>query len=241
MNIGFYKMLSVILITLFLTPSKQLKICSKEKINREFFRSIIDSNSLTIIEKPIKYSKLRESLSIKYLKERHSLLQNRPTIKPKIIVLHYTDGGTIHSVYDYFNTEKIEDSRKFNKAQSELNVSSHYLIDRDGTVYHLVCDTLFARHIIGLNYCSIGVENIGSKSNPLTEKQVISNVKLVKYLCSKYPIEYLIGHSEYSNFRLSKYWKESNANYFTYKDDPGVDFMKKVRSCLTTYKLKQTP
>jgi len=241
MNIGFYKMLFVILTTLFFSPRKQIKINSKENVNSVFLKSIIDSNGLSIIEKPIRYSKLRESLSLKYLKERHCLIQDKPTIKPKIIVLHYTDGGTIHSVYDYFNTEKIEDSRKFNKAQSELNVSSHYLIDRDGTVYHLVCDTLFARHIIGLNYCSIGVENIGSKSNPLTEKQVIANVKLVKYLCSKYPIEYLIGHSEYSKFRGTKFWKESNANYFTGKDDPGVDFMKKVRSCLTTYKLRQNP
>lgn len=203
--------------------------------------SKIDSSLVTIIEKPIKYSELRSNLSIKYLKERHGITENKPTIKPQIIVLHFTDGGTINSVYDYFNTEKIEDARKFNKTQSELNVSSHYLIDRDGTIYHLVCDTMFARHVIGLNYCSIGVENIGSKSKPLTEKQVIANVKLVKYLCTKYPIEYLIGHSEYYKFRNSKYWKETNNKYFTCKDDPGIDFMKQVRSSLVNYGLKEKP
>jgi len=97
--------------------------------------------------------------------------------------------------------------------------------------------------IVVLHYTAgaIGVENIGSKSQPLTDKQVEANAELVKYLTKKYPIEYLIGHSEYGVFRNSKLWKESDPKYFTGKADPGDDFMKKVRGKLTDLKLKSQP
>ncbi|MDA4805622.1 N-acetylmuramoyl-L-alanine amidase, partial [Enterobacter hormaechei] len=69
-------------------------------------------------------------------------------------------------------------------------VSAHYLVDRDGTVYQLLPDTFFARHIIGLNYMAIGVENVGGPDAPLTEAQGKANAALVKYLCSRHKIEY---------------------------------------------------
>jgi N-acetyl-anhydromuramyl-L-alanine amidase AmpD len=196
--------------------------------------------TIRIIEKPISFSEVRKRLSIEYLQNRHGLNQEKPTINPKIIVLHFTEGGTINSVFNYFNKETIEASRTFNKKQSNLNVSSHYLIDRDGTIYHLLADTLFARHTIGLNYCAIGVENIGSVSNPLTEKQVAANIALINYLSKKYPIEYLIGHSEYGKFRKTPLWKETDPNYFTGKTDPGESFLIQVRKGIKNLKLKSS-
>jgi N-acetylmuramoyl-L-alanine amidase len=203
--------------------------------------SFKNSDTITIVEKKINYDEERIRLGIQYLKDRHGLDQKKPTITPKMVVLHYTEGGTIKSIYNYFNKTYIENGRSFNKNQSQLNVSSHYLIDRDGTIYHLVADTLFARHAIGINYCSIGVENIGSKENPLTEKQVVANANLVRYLCKKYKIEYLIGHSEYKLIRNTSLWKETNPNYFTYKSDPGDEFMSKVRKLTLDLKLKSKP
>ncbi len=176
-----------------------------------------------------------------YLQEHHNISTTEPTISPKIIVLHYTAGGTLQSNFKYFNSETIEDKRTFNKNQSTLNVSAHYLVDRDGTVYQLMPDTMFARHTIGLNYCAIGVENIGSKTEPLTEAQVKANALLVQHLCKKYSIAYLIGHSEYGIFKKSSLWRESNAKYFTGKEDPGASFMTKVRALLTALKLKSRP
>lgn len=193
------------------------------------------------IEKPIVYNAEREKLSLEYLKTRHGLIQDKPTISPKIIVLHYTASGTLLSNFNYFNNVQIENGRKLNKDQSKLNVSAHYLIDRDGTIYHLMKDTLLARHTIGLNYCAIGVENIGSKEQPLTEAQVQANAQLVRELCSKYKIEYLIGHSEYIKFRNTSLWKETNPKYITYKEDPGSKFLVEVRKLTTDLKLKSTP
>jgi N-acetyl-anhydromuramyl-L-alanine amidase AmpD len=194
-----------------------------------------------IINKPISYSAERIRLSLEYLKEHHGLVQKTPTIVPKMIVLHYTAGGTVESNFKYFNKTNLESARNTLKKQSTLNVSSQFIIDRDGTIYQLMEPNTFARHTIGLNYCAIGIENIGSKKEPLTEKQIAANAQLVRYLTQKYKIEYLIGHSEYGVFRNSKLWKESDPNYFTAKEDPGKDFMNKVRLQVADLHLKDKP
>ena len=205
------------------------------------YAQLSKNDEIVIIDKPINYEATRIKLSLDYLKTRHGLLQDKPIIEPTIIVLHYTDFGTLESIFNYFNNTEIENSRSLIKSQSLLNVSAHFLVDRDGKIYRLMQETLFARHTIGLNYCAIGIENIGSAKNPLTKEQVIANIKLVKYLCGKYKIEYLIGHSEYLSFQKSSLWKETNPEYFTYKSDPGDDFMKEVRSGLENYNLKYKP
>lgn len=194
-----------------------------------------------IIRKPINYSSERVSLSLDYLKTHYNIVQKTPAISPKMIVLHYTAGGTVETNFKYFNKTHLESARNTLKKQSTLNVSSQYIIDRDGTIYQLMEPTQFARHTIGLNYCAIGIENIGSKKEPLTEKQVAANAQLVRYLTKKYKIEYLIGHSEYGVFRNSGLWKETDPNYFTAKEDPGKDFMDKVRLLVSDLHLKAKP
>lgn len=200
-----------------------------------------DKTPIKIIKRHVEYNEDRKKLSLEYLKERHNLIQTTPTIVPKIIVLHYTAGGTLNSNFNYFNKTRIESAREYNKNQSQLNVLAHYLIDRNGSIYQLADDTLFARHTIGLNYCAIGVENVGSNTNPLTQEQINANAKLVRHLQARYPIEYVIGHSEYGKFRKSKLWRETNPNYFTGKEDPGQLFMKKVRELISDLKLKFEP
>ena len=199
------------------------------------------SDDFKIIQKPIVFNETRKNLSLTYLSDHHGLKQNSPTIEPVMIVLHYTAGGTFSSNYNYFNRVEIEKERSLNHKASRLNVSAHFLVDRDGKIYQLLPETTFARHTIGLNYCAIGVENVGGPDNPLTEKQMLANVALVKYLCGKFKIEYLIGHSEYLKFKSSSIWKELDKSYITHKGDPGDEFMKKVRQRLTGFNLKESP
>lgn len=209
--------------------------------NTLFATTQVKDTAINIIQLPINYSKERTELSIEYLKNRHGITQSTPVIKPVMIVLHFTDGGTIKSIHDYFNSPTIEDSRSINKRVSALNVGSQFLIDRDGKIYQLMPDNYLARHAIGLNYCAIGVENIGSDKNPLTEEQVIANASLVRHLAKKYKIEYLIGHSEYTTFRNTPLWKESDPKYITYKSDPGKKFMEGVRALTKDLNLKSNP
>jgi len=203
--------------------------------------SIAQKNEIKIISKPISYNEERVRLSLEYLKDHHGLVQKTPVIVPKMVVLHYTAGGTVESNYKYFNKTHLENTRNTLKKQSNLNVSSQFIIDRDGTIYQLMEPNMFARHTIGLNYCAIGIENIGGKKQPLTKEQVEANAQLVRYLTQKYKIEYLIGHSEYGVFRNSNLWKESDTKYFTGKEDPGKDFMTKVRQKVSDLKLKDKP
>ncbi len=200
-----------------------------------------NSGKLNIVQKPIVFNQKRQQLSLDYLQKRHGIRKSQATIVPKMIVLHFTGSGTLNSNFNYFNKEEIEQARTVNKNQSTLNVSAHYLVDRDGTVYQLLPDTLFARHIIGLNYMAIGVENVGGPDAPLTEAQVKANAALVRHLSKQHKIEYLIGHSEYVAFRNTALWKETNSNYYTGKADPGTEFMRKVRALLPDLKLKSKP
>lgn len=86
------------------------------------------------------------------------------------------------------------------------------------------------RHVIGLNFSSIGVENVGGNKKSLTTEQLKANIELVKYLKEKYKtIEYLIGHYEYQSFEKHPLFLEKNSKYRTIKNDPSKDFMEKLR------------
>lgn len=189
------------------------------------------SQEIKIVDKPITYDSTRVRLTLQYLKERHGIIQHTPTIQPKIIVLHWTAAKTLSSTFNAFNPSKLPNGDRKDIAKvSSLNTSSQFLIDRDGTIYRLMPETHFARHVIGLNYCAIGVENVGSDNFPLTEAQLLANEQLVRYLKNKYQIKHLIGHYEYTLFKNSELWKETDPNYQTGKNDPGVSFMQKIRA-----------
>jgi len=123
-----------------------------------------------------------------------------------------------------------------------LNVSSQYLVDRDGTIYQLLPETTMARHTIGLNHVAIGIENVGNGTDlPLTNSQLASNAAIIRYLAGKYDLEYLIGHYEYTRFEGHVLWKEKDKAYRTEKTDPGEDFMQRIRVKVADLNLKGPP
>jgi N-acetylmuramoyl-L-alanine amidase len=191
--------------------------------------------------KPIIFDSVRSQLSLQYLQQRHGLTQSQPTIKPVMIVLHWTAIPSLEKTFDVFNRSTLPVARKQIASASALNVSSQYLVDRDGTIFQLLPDTVFARHVIGLNYCAIGVENVGGNDNPLTEAQLEANEQLIRYLKTKYAIEYVIGHYEYKQFIGTPLWRESDPEYLTEKTDPGISFMKKIRERIKDLNIKGAP
>ena len=203
--------------------------------------NIAFSQQLKIIEKPIIFDATRTKLSLDYLKRRHNIIQQTPTIIPTMIVLHWTASKTMMGTYNAFNRSILPSSRKAIAGASSLNVSSHYLVDRDGSIYQLLPDTTFARHVIGLNYCAIGIENVGSDNYPLNTLQLLANEKLVRYLSHKYNIQYLIGHYEHTWFKNTALWRETNPYYHSDKIDPGKIFMKNIREELQDLNLKGAP
>jgi N-acetyl-anhydromuramyl-L-alanine amidase AmpD len=179
---------------------------------------------------------------LEYLSKRYGLEKDTPEIIPKMIVLHWTVIPTLEKSFAAFNNPSLPNWRPDIKDVSGLNVSSQFMVDQDGTIYRLMPETTMARHVIGLNHCAIGVENVGGdKDQPLTKAQLKSNIWLVRYLADKYPIEYLIGHYEYTLFENHPLWLEKDDGYRTKKTDPGTAFMKKVRKNVIDLKFKELP
>ena len=196
----------------------------------------------TIIEHPITFNDERKILTLEYLENRYGLEQDSPQIVPKMIVLHWTVIPTFEKSFEAFNPATLPNWRPDIKDVSGLNVSAQFLVDRDGTIYRLLPETTMARHVIGLNHCAIGVENVGGTDDlPLTKAQLKSNIWLVRYLKDKYDIDYLIGHYEYTLFENHPLWLEKDAGYRTKKTDPGPEFMFEVRKSVKDLDFKELP
>ena len=198
------------------------------------------SQTFRIFDKPISFNEERERLSLEYLKNRHGIVQEKATIQPQMVVIHWTAVPSLEATFDVFNPVNLSGRPELTGASS-LNVSAHFLVDRDGTIFRLLPDTTFARHTIGLNYMAIGIENIGGPDAPLTKAQVKANAELIRYLYKKHKINYLIGHHEYYDFQGTTLWKETDPNYITSKQDPGDKFMKRLRKKLSDLPLKSKP
>ncbi len=200
---------------------------------------------LKIIDKPIEFGPERIEMTKVYIKSHYGMSVENIKITPKIIMLHWTAEMDLDKSFKRLQPEKLLSDRKDIMKASALNVSSQFMVDRDGTIYRLMPENWMARHVIGLNYSSIGIENIGGKDNKtedLTPAQRQANIDLVFYLKAKYPtIEYLVGHHEYEQMEHTSLWLEKDRGYRTVKSDPGDKFMSQIRDGVKCLNLKAPP
>ncbi len=176
-------------------------------------------------------------LTTQYCKDNYGFEHYRIDT-PRIVVVHYTAIDQLKATLNLFRNDHIASSRDYIKDFSKLNVGIHYVVDKDGSIFHLTPDSIVARHVIGFNHISLGIENIARDSTDLTDAQVESNAQLIKYLAAKYPtIEYVIGHHEYFIKTLPhfKHFRAMNKSYRpSGKIDPGDPFMSKLRTRLAS-------
>lgn len=223
--------------------------CAKEepKINKFVCttKPIQPIENLKIIDKPINFGAERIAMTKAYIKEHYGKTVENIEIVPKVIVLHWTADMGFDSSFNRLKPQKLLTDRKDIAKASLLNVSAQFLVDRDGTIYRLMPENWMARHVIGLNYSSIGVENVGGKDNKvddLTKAQRRANIDLIRYLRHKYPsIQYLIGHHEYKQMESTELWLERDKGYRTLKFDPGAKFMSEMREGVKDLLLKMPP
>jgi len=200
------------------------------------------SANIQIVDKPIYFSRERIELTRDYMRRHYGIEQSDITIKPEAIIIHYTASSSFPQTWEYFNRVQIEPQRKELLRESQLNVSAQFMVDRDGTIYRLMPETWMARHCIGLNHVAIGIENIGDDKNfKLTEKQVVADSALVRYLVAKYPISYLLGHNEYRRMEKTTLFRENVNGYRVNKSDPGEEFMDRIRAKVADLRLKAPP
>ena len=208
-----------------------------------FFGLINACQSIEILQKHLTFDETRRNLTLQYLANEYGLEQQEPLIDPQMIVIHWTSLGDLESAFKVFQDPIKPRFRNDDPhLPDELNVSTHYLVDQDGTIYQLMPDSIMALHVIGLNYCAIGIKNVGNNQDkPLTEAQVEANAFLVETLHQKYPIKYLIANSEYPLFQDHLLWKNYTDRPVEQREDPGVGFMIRLRQSVEKLKLKGPP
>lgn len=119
----------------------------------------------------------------------------------QFIILHYTETNNLKEAIDLLTSKK----RK---------VSSHFVVDINGKIYSLVCESKRAWHagksvwrgLDDINSRSIGVEivNPGEKKLKLYPKiQIDELIKLIKYIKKKFkiPKHNILGHSDIAPLR----------------------------------------
>jgi len=186
-----------------------------------------------IIQTPIKFSNHRIELTKLYIKAHYGIDAKDIKITPKIILVHHTAIDSYEESLSRFMPEELPSLRSDISNAGAVNVSTHFMVERDGTIHQLMPLDFMARHVIGLNYSSIGIENVGGAygSDNLTDEQLQANIFLIKYLKKKFnTIEYLVGHYEYRCFEDHKLWLERDDGYRTKKNDPHPNFMNKLSS-----------
>ena len=110
------------------------------------------------------------------------------------VVLHATVLTTLSEVIERF-------------ADPESRVSSHYTIDRDGTIASHVAEDGRAWHAgqskmkdgrVGVNDFSIGIElvNLNDGSDPFPEAQIQAMRALLRGILARHPIRHIVTHYE---------------------------------------------
>ena len=179
---------------------------------------------------------------LEYRREHNDPEAKDLIIEPRMIVVHYTAGSSLKATWRYFNQTRMESARKKLAKAGEANVSAHFLVDRDGTVYRLMAETQMARHCIGLNHVALGIENIGGgKGYPLTDAQVDANAALIRHLTSKHKITHVVGHHEAWRMEDHAYFRERDPKDRNRKPDPGPVFMQRVRAKVSDLNLQGPP
>ena len=113
--------------------------------------------------------------------------------KPNYVVLHHTAQDSVRQTLNTFTIPRTQ-------------VSSHYVIGKDGEIYHMLNDYYRAWHggagkwgnNTDLNSSSLGIEIDNNGEEEFTTAQINSLLDLLEILKKKYkiPAENFIGHSD---------------------------------------------
>jgi len=145
-----------------------------------------------IVVKPIPLSPARLAETRAYA-ERHYGVDTWRLRHPHVIVEHYTASDTLASAYATFASNA-------SNLGEQPGVCTHFMIDRDGTIYRLVPANIICRHTVGLNYTAIGIEHVGTSDAQILadKRQLDASLRLTLWLMSRYGIRLrnVIGHNE---------------------------------------------
>jgi hypothetical protein len=153
-----------------------------------------------IVRKLIPFGPTRQSQTAAY-SQRHYHQDTCRLSQPKTVVLHYTAGGEWRSAWWTFANNTTYNGEK-------PGVSAHFIVCKDGTIIQCVRLSLRARHAIGMNWKSIGIEFVqevpSGKNGHWADLQILARkaqirtgLRLVRSLQVRYGIanKNVIGHA----------------------------------------------
>jgi len=127
--------------------------------------------------------------------ERHYGERTWRLRRPRVIVEHWSQSGTVASVFNTFAPD-VPDP----ELHELPNVCAHYVISSSGRIYQLVSLRVRCRHTVGLNWTAIGIEHTGySDAEVLSNRrQMHASLRLTRYLRCRFHIKVrnVIGHAE---------------------------------------------
>ncbi len=145
--------------------------------------------------------------------------------RPNIVVIHHTAQDSVGQTLQTFTLERTQ-------------VSAHYVIGKNGEIYHMLNDLYRAWHggnsqwgsNTDLNSSSIGIELDNNGFEEFSERQILSLKDLLKDLKEKYkiPTANFIGHSDIAPTRKNDPnrtfpWKDlANEGYGLWYDEISV-------------------
>src|SRR5258708_8363244 len=115
--------------------------------------------------------------------------------KPNYVIIHFTAQDSVQQTLHTFTITSTQ-------------VSAHYVIAKNGKVYHMVNDYLRANHagvgkwgsVTDMNSCSLGIEIDNNGNEPFTDAQINSLLLLLADLKKNYniPQANFIGHQDFA-------------------------------------------
>jgi N-acetylmuramoyl-L-alanine amidase len=170
------------------------------KANQLYYK-MIDSLSKVIFQNPAE-----DSAGLQYSTEWVGT-PNMGLRRPNYVVIHYTANNSVDETLKAFSTPGGREA------------SAHYVIGKDGTIYHMLNDLLRSHHAgdskwgnnTDLNSSSIGIELDNNGYQPYPEAQLNSLLALLDKLKDTYkiPTANFLGHGDVAPTR---------------KIDPGTKF-----------------
>jgi N-acetylmuramoyl-L-alanine amidase len=159
--------------------------------------------------------------------------------KPNFVIIHFTAQDSIGQTLHTFTI-------------TSTGVSAHYVIAKNGKVYHMVNDYLRAYHaglgkwgsVTDMNSCSIGIEIDNNGNEAFTDTQVTSLLALLEHLKKNYAIPQanFIGHQDFAPKRKPDPgpffpWKTLAAHGYGYWSDDVLELAPEDFDYITALKL----
>ena len=194
----------------------------KKKIEKKFSWTNPDSSreEMEVTEMPIPVDNEMLDLTSKFMNDNYG--SNSTWVDPRIIVIHSMDLEDLRTSLEqssFLDRKMPKEWATVVKAGS-LPSGAHFIIDRDGTIYCLTPPSsitddrkisydrnhhqwLIRRHVDAIPI-ALGIENVTKKDgryDDLTDEQIVSNAKLVRWLLwmEKSSVKYVMSHHQFND------------------------------------------